>query len=1442
MKQKFYLKLSHPVFLSALLLMLSVFSGTFQQETPSTNAAALAVTTINFEDRPVGTRITNQYSDSGVIFPDGGFIRSIQQGPLTTQSPPQFLEKDCFEFDEAPLRIQFTRGQGWVGVYVGNPENFEQTAVMRAYDAMTGGRLIGTAQVTLGARANITTLLQICRAVDRDIRRVEISVGRYSCEIIDDLSFDPDPLSRIPITTATFDDRPESTRITTQYPGLNFPAAPWIRTAASLGTTTITPPNVLEQYSYGLEFDRPPLQVELTRPQAWVRTYVRGIAGCPRVEMRAYSRAGRSPLVTTSAEFSGNTPVNTPLELCRLVERDINRVEIEYVPSCFEVIDNFQFAGTSPPPPPRDSQAPRVFIDAPRTGDFFYRRNIVVRGRITENDALEQVTLVHEQLDGTGRREDPTVLRLVSGRAPNFTFEFHLDLFPGRNRIRIEATDRAGNRATNPEREIIVTLAPPMQVIIDSPKPYQVFSFTPIIVQGRVRKQFGTLTRDRVRIRVSTTRPDRSTPFESVGVVEGTAPEFHFTATRVALFSGGVNQTNTLRVEAISEDGVVASAEVDVVYSLPDVSVLELDVIQAHHSGRLVAGKGTVVRVYPKVEAWMGGSSVNVRRVQLIGRRGGMDLPGSPLQLDSNLTIVPNEPIWAKVRDVRKTWNFLLPNEWTQEGEIELIARINPDGSLRECDRCSENNEFRRTHVRFTSRNPFNVQPILISVRGGPRPDPSVIPQSLIAVQRVYPTATVHILPPSTFDTSLSLADDFSMGVLAVQLAMRVPCVASLLVGAIDPFFGLFNFLLCEWDTSIYGIVPPRTSRRVGLAIGPGSFGWAGVPFAAAAHELGHTLLRAHAPGHGEDRPDSRFPDPHGGISGSFATYGFDAVAMQVIPPRQDGGWPAGIPTIWMMGVPAALGDHAHDFMSYGGDPVWISSYTWEGLFDQNFRASLREALSLLTVSSLTGTDRQLSKTALARPRRIVAIQGFVSETGTVNLGPFYTDLLPDDATLPVIEGTYRVEIQNRLGTALASAKLGVINFSEGQGGLLAAFVPLPDESARVVVKDPEGNIVAERSVSANAPEVTLIHPNGGEMWPATGRQTIIWNGRDADGDVLTYAVQYSQDGGMTWRTIASELTEPQFEVDVSNLPGSEKAKVRVIATDGVNTSRDTSDATFTVEPKPPFVLILAPENDFLFPVGQRIRLEGTASDLEDGVLPDSALQWSSDKDGPLGAGRILDLNRLSPGLHTITLSAHDSDGREGRASITVRVATQLELKSETGLEGSVDNARRVDTKSGIGVGNGPKLGQPPREQVVRGFVSFDLTTLPKDVEIIEARVELFQKDITGDPYFKGLGGVVVDAVDYGPSLDADDFDAPALLKGIGTLSDNGLLEFKGLDVTEAVKTALANERSRVQFRLRFGNETDGDGNIDAVVFEAATSAATASMAPKLILIVAPIR
>jgi len=120
---------------------------------------------------------------------------------------------------------------------------------------------------------------------------------------------------------------------------------------------------------------------------------------------------------------------------------------------------------------------------------------------------------------------------------------------------------------------------------------------------------------------------------------------------------------------------------------------------------------------------------------------------------------------------------------------------------------------------------------------------------------------------------------------------------------------------------------------------------------------------------------------------------------------------------------------------------------------------------------------------------------------------------------------------------------------------------------------------------------------------------------------------------------------------------------VRVLATDGVNTAQDDSDAAFTVEGKPPAAMIFDPVAGHIFLPGAPLVLDGAGADLEDGpITDDSRFRWRSDLEGELGAGQRLFFEDLLPGWHTITLAVTDSDHFVGETSVTVFVGRQTYL------------------------------------------------------------------------------------------------------------------------------------------------------------------------------------
>ena len=280
---------------------------------------------------------------------------------------------------------------------------------------------------------------------------------------------------------------------------------------------------------------------------------------------------------------------------------------------------------------------------------------------------------------------------------------------------------------------------------------------------------------------------------------------------------------------------------------------------------------------------------------------------------------------------------------------------------------------------------------------------------------------------------------------------------------------------------------------------------------------------------------------------------------------------------------------------------------------------------------------------------------------GTVALSPFAT--LPQIAAPdPPAVGDYFLRLRNAGGTllneiAFEPALMEPVGPDPGLGSFLIG-VP-SDPAIRQVEIFHAGQIVAARNASANAPIVQVTSPNGGESFngPTVFLQ---WTGSDADGDPLTYVVQYSPDNGATWTTLGADLTATDVNIPRASLLGSPQGLLRVLATDGFLTALDTSNGTFTVANNPPFVSMDDPDNGRLYVEDQLILLNALSFDPEDGNLADARLSWTSSINGPLGTDNDFSVraNTLSPGTHVITVTATDNNGAQDTDTTTIRIAS----------------------------------------------------------------------------------------------------------------------------------------------------------------------------------------
>jgi hypothetical protein len=247
---------------------------------------------------------------------------------------------------------------------------------------------------------------------------------------------------------------------------------------------------------------------------------------------------------------------------------------------------------------------------------------------------------------------------------------------------------------------------------------------------------------------------------------------------------------------------------------------------------------------------------------------------------------------------------------------------------------------------------------------------------------------------------------------------------------------------------------------------------------------------------------------------------------------------------------------------------------------------------------------------------------------------------------------------------------------------LFADVVEFPDATAAVRVRR-SGSVVAERIASASAPVVQVLSPNGGEQ--LTGAAEIRWQASDPDGDALNFTVMYSADAGANWTPVATDLRGDGVTLpSLAGLAGSERALVRVIASDGLRATSDDSDAPFAAPNNPPSVHLVAPAEGGEFGEGASVLLTGSAQDVEDGALAGNVLRWQSNIDGDLGIGAEISTRSLSRGEHTIMLTATDSVGTtaERRVKITI-VDGQHE-----GIPGA-DEQEAIERRLGLGEADG---------------------------------------------------------------------------------------------------------------------------------------------------------
>lgn len=643
----------------------------------------------------------------------------------------------------------------------------------------------------------------------------------------------------------------------------------------------------------------------------------------------------------------------------------------------------------------------------------------------------------------------------------------------------------------------------------------------------------------------------------------------------------------------------------------------------------LVEKKTTVARVYADTVSPDPAVIFQPAKIYLYGTRNGIDLPGSPL---ATLQLAPTS---VNRNTLSNTANFLLPPTWVS-GSVTFTATA----------RDLVGNQVSSTPITL-GFTPKEIPTIwVIPLNTGTAASPVLPSNAAIAAQEsflstTYPVRGVNFVQKSwTVIGPVTVAEPNSV-LSTYWTSVQNAWVIGLIISCfLPPFICAPPFTLPDeifgFTTAGGGNSDPTWCPQVG---GTGRVARGGGSVDTMAHETNHNADKASG------------PDCTSGTWGrhvSGPTFGCGAAGPDPnwpTPPNNDNIREVGFDTRQPFNL---LPANFPDIMSYctSGQATtkWISGYRWQNLFNHFQTVASSGDPALAIAPSLVGS--------------MYYVSGTVNSDGTGSLDPVFVQPGIPSPNQP--SSSFAVQVLASNGTVLSTTSF-TVGFTNLDGGTRTTVpfnlqIPVqPGAGSIRLVNIPTSTaapiVLAQRIIDASPPTVSVTYPTGGAI--VSDNQPVTWTASDPDNDPLTFKVFYSSNNGTSWMPLASGVKGSSLPVDWSTVAGGSQGKVRVVATDGVNTAQADSNGTFTVARKAPSVTINTLSNTIVHQ-GQSVTLTGDATDLQDGSLANDHIAWAFD--GTLFAtGRSVQVT-LPPGRHNLTLEAVNSVGNLTTSTVVITV------------------------------------------------------------------------------------------------------------------------------------------------------------------------------------------
>jgi hypothetical protein len=422
---------------------------------------------------------------------------------------------------------------------------------------------------------------------------------------------------------------------------------------------------------------------------------------------------------------------------------------------------------------------------------------------------------------------------------------------------------------------------------------------------------------------------------------------------------------------------------------------------QGSHTVELVAGKKTLVRVYAEAE----GTEINIPGAKCLLRAysGREELSGSPIYSMNSPTLIPGENHFQQRLEGSKSFNFILPPEWTEPGGIRLKATVNPWNTIPEGPYDAYNHAVEDIYFHDTDTLTLNLYPIRSrgedanGVVDDYAPSWGDCARSISSIRKLYPVSPDKIIFNRGQRLQTDIVVDKDHG------------------GTDDDFVDLltefrrylgFTYVIIEPSTpfrgskTVYlGLVDEENER---IQLRPGTVGITAWRRAVAlagtespmvvAHETGHCEGLGHVQGCND--PASPYED--------YTDY--RDIAGNDLHQASIGDWGVDIhdDNSFELLDPATY----RDMMSYCDDEdQWISIYTWDRLF-RHFKAS--GALSAAAGEAFAG-----------KKFPYLFVSGEITPGGVATISQVLRKSKPADFANHAGKGPYFIELLNKKGGIL---------------------------------------------------------------------------------------------------------------------------------------------------------------------------------------------------------------------------------------------------------------------------------------------------------------------------------------------------------------------------------------------------------------------------------------